>query len=62
MNSLENEMIQPCWVCGKKWRRKDIDNYYYFNQMLICSSHKAAKAWYDAAIELSEEKYEVEAE
>jgi hypothetical protein len=56
MNTLKKELVGPCWVCGKMWKREDTDGYFYFNDMLVCVCHDGAKEWYNGAFRLVDEK------
>lgn len=60
MNKISEELIAPCWMCEKRWRRKETDRYYYFGGMVICSHHNGAKEWYEGALKLAVEKMEME--
>ena len=60
MKSTTEEFIPACWVCGKRWQRKDTDCYAYFQEIVICLSHKYAHKWYNAAIELANQKIKYE--
>lgn len=51
---LEDELVQPCWICDKVWTRKDTDKYYYFADILACREHTGAKIWYEGAIQMLE--------
>ena len=55
-NESEKELLLPCWVCGKRWERRAVKHYLYFNQMLVCSNHKGARKWYKGALELANER------
>ena len=55
---LQDELIQPCFVCGKKWTRKETDHYHYFQGIVVCQIHKGAKQWYKGALKLAELKLE----
>ena len=44
---LENEKIPACWVCGKVHERKDVDLYYYFQGMVVCSHHDGSNKGID---------------
>jgi len=58
--NLSEELIPKCWVCGKEWKRKETDKYCYFQGIVVCSSHKGAGKWYNAAISLASEKLKYE--
>jgi len=58
--AISEEFIPPCWVCGKVWQRKDNIRWVYFNEIVICLSHKGAAKWYNAAIKLAEQKTQLE--
>lgn len=53
---LEDELLQPCWICEKQWTRKDTDKYYYFAEVLVCQEHPGAKKWYTGVVEMLEGK------
>ena len=53
---LENELLQPCWICGRVWRRKDTDHYSYFAGILACDEHEGVKEWWKGALKMSMER------
>jgi len=58
--SLAKEDLQACYVCGKVWKREDVDNYLYFMNLLVCKYHNGAKEWYEGAIKLVSEKMDLQ--
>ena len=64
-----DEIIQPCWVCGKRFRRGAFVSkedkklaYFCFSGIIVCRNHNGAEEWYNAAIKMGEEKYRIEEE
>jgi hypothetical protein len=62
MTAIEDEKVQPCWICGKIWRRSDSNEWSYFTGILVCNSHPGVKKWYDGAFKMSNEKMKREKE
>lgn len=60
MQSISEQKIDSCYVCGKIWKRKEVDMYLYFNGMVVCSHHEGAKEWYDGALKLTDAKCKME--
>lgn len=56
MKDLGKEKIQPCWICGKVWKREDTLNYSYFNGILVCDNHDGVKEWWNGALKMSMER------
>ena len=54
--NLENEFVPPCYVCGKVWRRKDVEKWYFFSGILACKDHPGVLDWYTGAHKMSEER------
>ncbi len=52
---LEEEYVQPCYVCGKIWQRKDAKKWHYFHDILVCRHHPGVQEWYRGALKMSEE-------
>ena len=59
-NKTSLEFLQPCWVCGKIWQRKDSEKWYYFNEILICKCHDGADEWFSGARKLAMERLKSE--
>jgi len=59
-DKLSEETLQPCWVCGKVWQRKDSSQYAFFQNMLCCESHHGTALWMQGALALSYERMEIE--
>ena len=53
---LEEEHLQPCWVCGKLWRRMDSKEWRYFNGILVCKEHPGVSDWYGGVLKMSDER------
>ena len=53
---LEEEEVGSCIVCGKVWKRKDVDKWYYFNGTLVCVHHPGSVKWYQGAMIMMNEK------
>jgi hypothetical protein len=48
MTTLANETIPGCKICGKIWKRKETDNYYYHDSVgVVCRNHKGVEEWYN---------------
>lgn len=50
------EILQPCYICGKRHIREDVDKWYYYNGKLICRHHPGAKEWYEMALKMADEE------
>jgi hypothetical protein len=57
---LHREILQPCFLCGKRPVREDVDKYYYFMGTLVCSDHPYAKEWYEASFKMVNQQLEAE--
>jgi hypothetical protein len=41
-----NSTVGPCTICGKSHKRSEVDKWYYYDGILVCSHHHGAKEWY----------------
>jgi hypothetical protein len=57
--SLEEQIAGYCIVCGKEWKRKEIDKWYYFNGTLVCVHHPGAGKWYHGSLTMMNEKMKI---
>jgi hypothetical protein len=55
-DSIDNEIVGECYVCGKPLARKDYKQWAYFHGIIVCREHPGVKQWYKACIRMSEEK------
>jgi|AntAceMinimDraft_16_1070373.scaffolds.fasta_scaffold75932_2 hypothetical protein len=41
-----NSTVGPCTICGKSHKRSEVDKWYYYDGILVCSHHHGVKEWY----------------
>lgn len=61
MNNYGEDIIGECWVCGKKWERREYKKWFYFNPFgggepfVVCLRHPGAYDFARAAELLAQE-------
>ena len=50
MNLVE-DLLPPCKVCKRVWKRGDSDKWVYYDGEVVCLHHHGIKEWYQRKLE-----------
>jgi hypothetical protein len=56
-NPICEELLPPCHICGKIWKRKDVAHWLYHESIgVVCRHHHGIQEWYDNLLKEIKEK------
>ena len=45
-----DDIVGPCRICGKMFKRGNVDEYCYYDGVFACKYHYGVKEWYLEAL------------